>query len=57
MSRMTKTQAKKAYMAILQKAKKLYFYTGNIPGQNQYGLSTRDVVAIEKICEKYLKKF
>jgi hypothetical protein len=54
--RMTKTQAKRAYMAINQKARKLWWARGwNLP--RELGMSTKDMMAIETICEKYLKKF
>ena len=55
MAKMTKTQAKRAYLAIMQKSRKLYLYDS--PGMGRYGMSTTDVIAIEKICDKYLKKF
>ena len=48
---MTKTQQKRMYMSILSKAKKLYF--GNFA---DYGMSTKDYIAIEAIVSKYLKK-
>jgi hypothetical protein len=53
--KMTKTQAKRAYLAIKQKAGKLW----QDPGFLREGslMTTQDLVAIEKICDKYLKKF
>ena len=52
MAKMTKTQQKRAYEAILSKATKLWL------GQKEPGwISTTDYMAIEKICRKYLKKF
>ena len=53
MARMTKTQAKRAYLAIKQKAAKLWHYGPAPP----VGMTTQDLVAIEKICDKSLKKF
>ena len=50
MPRMTKTQQKHAYKAILSKAQKVW--TQDPP----LGMSTTDYIAIEKICKKYLKK-
>ncbi len=50
MAKMTKTQQKRAYRAIKQKAGKLWGYPVN-------HMSTQDFIAIEKICDKYLKKF
>lgn len=54
MAKMTKTQQKRAYLAIKQKCRRLwgiseYFAVGT--------MSTQDMVAIEKICDKYLKRF
>jgi len=54
MAKMTKTQQKRAYLAIKQKAGKLWSQP-KFP--IDYGMSTQDLVAIEKICDKYLKKF
>jgi len=48
--RMTKTQQKNAYKAMIAKAKKLW--TQDPP----FGMSTKDYMEIEKICMKYLKK-
>ncbi len=53
---MTKTQAKRAYLAILQKSQKLFGITGTENGW-RWGMSSGDYVAIEKIVRKYLKKF
>ena len=57
MARMTKTQAKRAYLAIKQKAGKLWRDPGFGAYQSGFGMTTQDLVAIEKICDKYLKKF
>lgn len=51
MPRMTKTQQKNAYKAILSKARRLHFITSG-----PLGMSITDYIAIEKICKKYLKK-
>jgi hypothetical protein len=56
MAKMTKTQQKRAYAAILQKAGNLW----RARGLGQYGayrMSTKDYLAIERIVDKYLKKF
>jgi len=47
---MTKTQEKRALIAIKQKARSLW---GEYPMSR---MSTQDMIAIEKICDKYLKK-
>jgi len=52
MAKMTKTQQKRAYLAIKQKAGKLWMSRAS-GGR----MTTQDLVAIEKICDKYLKKF
>jgi len=52
MAKMTKTQQKRAYLAIKQKAGRHWGYS-----VSSYSMSTQDLVAIEKICDKYLKKF
>lgn len=58
MAKMTKTQQKRAYLAIKQKAGKLWRQSnGQYQGSLGWGLTTQDLVAIEKICDKYLKKF
>jgi len=54
MARMTKTQQKRAYLAIKQKARKLW--SGSSPSHVRE-MSAQDMMAIEKICNKYLKKF
>jgi len=54
MAKMTKTQAKRAYLAIKQKARKLW---SGVNAQIGYQMTTQDMIAIEKICDKYLKKF
>jgi len=51
MAKMTKTQAKRGFIAIKQKARKLWTWSASPE------MSTQDMVAIEKICDKYLKKF
>ena len=48
MAKMTKTQTKRALNDIKSKAKRLWMFTSS--------MGTSDVVAIEKICDKYLKK-
>lgn len=53
MAKMTKTQQKNAYKAILSKAQKLwqqseYFAQGT--------MSTQDLVAIEKMTKRYLNR-
>lgn len=53
MPKMTKTQQKRAYRAIKSKAQKLWLVHSEI---GLY-LSTKDYMAIERICDKYLKKF
>ncbi len=50
MSKMTKTQRKNAYKAILSKAGKLW-QLGSFGG-----MSTKDYIAIEAIVNKYLKR-
>jgi hypothetical protein len=60
MAKMTKTQAKRAYLAIKQKAGKLWMHGPWVHQSNTLRglqMSTQDLVAIEKICDKYLKKF
>ncbi len=54
MAKMTKTQKRRALEAIKQKSRKLWDsrFVGNIGN-----MSTQDMIAIEKICDKYLKKF
>jgi hypothetical protein len=56
MAKMTKTQAKRAYLAIKQKAGKLW-RSESLLSTRPFGMSTQDLVAIEKICDKYLRKF
>jgi len=51
MAKMTKTQVKRSYLAIKQKAQKLWY------DHSGYGMNTQDMMTIEKICDKYLKKF
>ena len=50
--RLTKTQQKRMYESILSKTMKSWS-EGNLP----LDMSTNDMIAIEKICMKYLKKF
>ena len=50
--KMTKAQAKRMYQSIISKSKKLWI---NQDG-NFVGLSTPDMVAIEKICKKNLNR-
>jgi len=55
MAKMTKTQYRRAYHAILQKASSVWRKTQKM--DSKYVMSTTDFLAIEKICDKYLKKF
>jgi len=55
MPKMTKTQMRRAYLAIKQKSSKVW-WGGNAPNV-QYSMSTPDLLAIEKIVDKYLKRF
>jgi len=58
MAKMTKTQRKRAYVAIKSKAQKLWSAGASIGRINvQDSLSTKDYMAIERICDKYLKRF
>ncbi len=52
MAKMTKTQQKRAYLAIKQKARRLWEH-----GVWAKAMSTQDMLTIHKICDKYLKKF
>ena len=54
MSKMTKTQRKRALAAILQKAQKLTLHSGG--SDFKLRMSTQDFLAIERICMKYLNK-
>jgi len=56
MPKMTKTQVKRSYLAIKQKARNLWYMSG-LGVHHVHGMSTQDMMAIEKICDKYLKKF
>ena len=59
MAKMTKTQMRRAYLAIKQKSSRVWWggeFSWNAPNA-KYAMSTTDLVAIEKICDKYLKKF
>jgi hypothetical protein len=55
MPKMTKTQQKRAYRAIKSKAQKLW--AAEIGGPLISSMSTKDYMAIERICDKYLKRF
>ena len=55
MPKMTKTQAKRAYQAILSKSQKLHFAYRD--GKSLSHMSIKDYLAIERICKKYLGKF
>lgn len=58
MPKMTKTQQKRAYRAIKSKAQKLWAVTsGSSALPHRPNMSTKDYMAIERICDKYLKKF
>ncbi len=58
MPKMTKTQQKRAYVAIKSKAKKLWFASGTYSvTTHQTAMTTKDYMAIERICDRYLKKF
>jgi len=50
MPKMTKTQSKNAYKAILSKSRKLWMYGGEV------AIGTKDFMAIEAIVNKYFKK-
>jgi len=50
MPKMTKTQVRRAYHAIEQKAAKLVFHQGDA------SMSMADYQKIEAICKKYLRK-
>ena len=56
MAKMTNAQAKRAYRAIKQKARRLWEWTA-ATDKGPLTMSTQDMIAIEKICDKYLKKF
>ena len=54
MPKMTKTQRKRALIAIKSKVRKLCdFKIGHRTGDE---MTTQDMIAIDKICMKYLKK-
>ena len=57
MPKMTKTQQKRAYLAIKSKAQRLWSVRDTGYGPQALYLSTKDYMAIERICDKYLKKF
>lgn len=50
MAKMTKTQKRNAYKAILSKARKLW-------AAENLAMSTKDYIAIEAMVSKYLKRF
>lgn len=57
--KLTKTQMRRAYLAIKQKSTKVW-EASNFPSGQWIGniaMSTPDLVAIEKIVDKYLKRF
>lgn len=54
--RLTKTETKRLYAAILSKTKKLWISSGPGRDMRQSQMSTQDLVAIEKIIHKYQKK-
>jgi len=54
-ARLTKTETKRLYAAILSKTKKLWLGPGYSPTQSNL-MSTSDMVTIEKIIHKYQKK-
>ena len=57
MARMTKTQVKRLYRSIKQKARKAWGEGSSMNDPSFVGtMSTNDMIAIEKICDKYLKK-
>lgn len=56
MARITKTQQKRAYLAIMQKAQKVF--TRSPPGTGlMLQMDVKDYQAIERIVKKYLKRF
>ena len=57
MPKMTKTQQTRAYLAIRSKAQKLWAGSDSPSTFRMNVMSTKDYMAIERICEKYLKKF
>ena len=57
MAKMTKTQAKRAYLSIKQKARRLWGTPLGGAGPWGIAMTTQDMIAIEKICDKDLKKF
>ncbi len=54
MGKMTKAQLRRAYISLIAKASKLWVqdWKHDVAG----GMSTKDYTAIQKICEKNLKK-
>ena len=57
MAKMTKTQMRRAYLAMMMKARKVWLSGGQGTQQAGWTMTTQDMIAIEKICAKYLKKF
>ena len=57
MAKMTKTQKKRAYLAIKQKARSLWGASDYTSLPQRVEMSSQDMMTIEKICDKYLKKF
>jgi len=57
MAKMTKTQAKRSYLAIKQKARRLWGTPLGGRWATGIHMTTQDMIAIEKICDKYLKRF
>ncbi len=50
-----KMETKRLLMAIESKAKKLWMHAAP-SGSRDFNFSSQDMMAIEKICRKYLKK-
>ena len=53
---MTKTQKKRMVKDILNKAKKLYMIDVVGPYRGVEILDTKDMVAVEKMCNKWMKR-
>ena len=56
MAKMTKTQKKRMVKDILNKAKKLYMIDVVGPYRGVEILDTKDMVAVEKMCNKWMKR-
>ena len=54
MAKMTKTQAKRAYAAIKSKIRKIW--ASNPGNPSSFTPTSKDMMAISDICDKYLKK-